>query len=313
MLAKLSASLPLGDGWAFEVKWDGIRAIAYIEPEGVRLESRNGNDITAAYPELEALADAVAPLRVVLDGEIVAFDEDGRPSFERLQRRMGVRGKAKVHRLSATTPVQFMIFDLLRLDGRPTGELPYEARRKLLETLELAGQSWRTPNVLEGETETLLEVTEKLGLEGVVAKRKTSLYEPGKRTGAWLKVKNHRRQQFVVGGWIQRENAQFPTVGALVLGYFEPAEGAPRLRFAGRVGTGLTVRQAGELGQRLKQLETEMNPFENSDINAPGSRFVKPKVVVDVEFTEWTNEGVLRHPSLKGFRPDIPPEEVSRQ
>ncbi|HLJ03636.1 MAG TPA: DNA polymerase ligase N-terminal domain-containing protein, partial [Solirubrobacteraceae bacterium] len=206
MLAK-AGSLPADEsGWSFEVKWDGVRAIAYVQPGRLRLESRNGNDITEAYPELRALVADLGMREVVLDGEIIAFDENGRPSFERLQKRMHVTSPSAVRRLMSSTPVVYAAFDLLYLDGHPLLEAGYRERRAALEALGApkAG-TWRVPASYPGNGTRLLEATREQGLEGVLAKRQDSRYESGRRTGAWLKIKHTRRQELVVGGWLPGE------------------------------------------------------------------------------------------------------------
>ena len=244
MMARPSDRVPTDeDRWSFEIKWDGVRAIAYVQPGRLRLESRNLNDITDAYPEVRGLVRDVGMHDVVLDGEIVAFDEDGRPSFERLQRRMHVRTPSAIRRLTSSTPVVYAIFDLLYLDGHSLMEMPYVERRARLEELELAGAAWRVPAAHSGDGNRLLEATAAQGLEGIVAKRQDSRYESGRRTGAWLKIKNTVRQELVIGGWLPGEGRRTERIGALLMGYYE--DGA--FRYAGRVGTGFTEKVLDEL------------------------------------------------------------------
>ncbi len=312
MLAKLTPSLPPNDGWGFEIKWDGIRCVAYIESGHLRLESRNRREITAGYPELEALPASLGGLDAVLDAEIVAFGPDGRPSFERLQRRLGLTGAPVVRRRAQDIPAVLVLFDVLYLDGHSTLQMPYTARRALLERLELRGEAWQTPAWHE-DGEALFAATRVNGLEGVMAKRLASPYEPGKRSGAWLKVKHHLQQPFVVCGWNQRENATGEAIGAVILGYYtEPAPGAGReLRYAGRVGTGWTEASAADLLRSLSRHRRDSSPF-TSGPRIEATQFVEPIVVVDVEFFEWTEDGVLRHPSYKGIRTDLSPEHATR-
>src|SRR5437763_15657009 len=190
MLARSSTSIPKPEAdFSFEVKSDGVRAIAYVKPGRLRLESRNLREITDAYPEVRGLLRDLGMREAVFDGELVAFDDSGRPSFERLQRRMNVTSSSAVRRLSTSTPVVYAIFDLLYLDGRVVMDAPYEERREQLEQLELAGPAWRVPAARVGEGTGLLEATRAQGLEGVVAKRLGCRYEPGRRTGTWVKVK----------------------------------------------------------------------------------------------------------------------------
>ena len=205
MLARTGKLPPDQERWSFEVKWDGVRAIAYAQPGRLRLGSRNLNEITAAYPEVREILDDLGMHEAVLDGEIVAFDERGKPSFERLQRRMHVTSPTAVKRLAASVPVVYAIFDLLYLDGRSLMELPYSERRARLEELQLGGPAWRVPAAHAGEGERLLTATQEQGLEGIVAKRLDSRYESGRRSGAWLKVKHTLTQELVIGGWLPGE------------------------------------------------------------------------------------------------------------
>ena len=222
MLAR-AGRLPADDaGWAFEIKWDGVRAITYWQPGELRIESRNLNDVSARYPELRALGPQLGSREAVLDGEIVSFDEDGRPSFERLQRRMHVASPSAIRRLALQEPVSYVIFDLLYLDGHATIELPYRERRALLEELELRGPAWQTPAYHAGEGRELLAAAAEQRLEGVVAKRLDSPYRPGRRTDEWLKVKNVNRQELVIGGWLPGKGARAGRLGALLVGYYEP-------------------------------------------------------------------------------------------
>jgi bifunctional non-homologous end joining protein LigD len=300
MLAR-PGRLPLDEReWSFEVKWDGVRAIAYAQPGRLRLESRNLNEVTDAYPEVRGLLLSLGMRDVVLDGEIVAFDEAGKPSFERLQRRMHVTSPSSVRRLAASTPVVYAIFDLLYLDGHSLMGLPYTERRERLEALELSGPAWRVPAAHPGEGTPLLEATEAQGLEGVVAKRLDSRYEPGRRGGAWIKVKNVLKQELVVGGWLPGEGRRSERIGALLMGYYENG----RFRYAGRVGTGFTEKTLDDLARRLKPLRRESSPFDAAPKLPRNAVFVEPRLVAEIEFREWTAERVMRAPSFKGLRDD---------
>ena len=304
MMARLAKRLPEDEtGWAFEIKWDGVRAIAYATPGELRLQSRNLKDITARYPELRRLSRVLGARSAVLDGEIVAF-EDGRPSFERLQRRMHVIDEAQVRRLSKSDPVSFQIFDLLHLEGRSLLEEPYEERRRLLEGLELEGEAWQTPGNHRGDGSALLARTAELGLEGIVAKRLTSAYRPGSRSGDWLKLKNALRQEFVIGGWLPQKG-RATELGALLVGHHADGE----LRFAGKVGTGFSREESRSLVERLSSLAREGSPFAGRQPQK-GARFVEPSLVAEVEYGSMTREGMLRHPSYKGLRSDREPEQV---
>ena len=305
MLAK-PGDLPAADErHGFEIKWDGIRAIAYYEPGRFRLESRNLNDITAQYPELRRLGRQLGSRDTVLDGEIVAFDEVGRPSFERLQQRMHLTRDADIRRRAEAFPVTYVLFDVLYLEGHSTMSRTYEERRELLESMGLDGPAWRTPRYHRGQGAALLEASAEQGLEGVVAKRLDSRYAPGRRSSSWIKVKNKRRTNLVIGGWLPEKDRP-GRLGALLVGHHD-AEG--RFRFAGRVGTGWAAQERTRLERLLKDLARERSPFEGR--RPPrGARHVAPRLVAEIEFTEWTNEQMLRHPSYKGLVDDVQPDAV---
>jgi bifunctional non-homologous end joining protein LigD len=296
--------------WSFEVKWDGIRAIAYAQPGRLRLESRNLREITDGYPELRGLIGQLGMREAVLDGEIVAFDDTGRPSFERLQSRMNVSSPSAVRRLAASTPVVYAVFDLLHLEGRSLMALPYAARREALESLGLGGPAWRVPAAHPGAGTALLEATSSQGLEGVVAKRLDSRYEPGRRTTAWLKIKHTMRQELVICGWLPGEGRRTDRIGALLMGLHEPGG---ELRYAGRVGTGFTDRTLAELARRLAPLRREQSPFDLAPKLPRNAVFVEPRLVAEIELREWTSDGVMRAPSFKGLREDKMAAEVVRE
>jgi bifunctional non-homologous end joining protein LigD len=299
MLATSAKALPRGDQWSFEVKWDGIRALAYSQPGRLHLESRNLNDVTAAYPELRALNRALSHHEAVLDGEIVAFDERGRPSFGRLQQRMHVRSDAQARRLARDVPVAYLVFDLLWLDGHDLTGLPLHERRTKLETLDLQGPAWRiSPAHADGAA--LLAAAEHGGLEGVVAKRLDCPYQPGRRAASWVKVKVLRREQLVIGGWLPGEGRRRERIGALLVGVRE----AGGLRFAGRVGTGFGEAELDRLARLLVPEQRPTSPFTAGTGIPREAVFVEPRHCCEVEFAEWTREGLLRHPSYKGLVED---------
>jgi bifunctional non-homologous end joining protein LigD len=311
MLARLS-TLPRDDGrWAVEVKWDGIRAIAYCKPGRVELQTRNLNDVTVQYPEVRRISRALGAHEAVLDGELVAFDEDGRPSFERLQQRIHNTDPNVVRRRMKSHPVVYVVFDLLHLDGKDLTCEPYSRRRELLEGLQLSGESWQTPGYAVGHAEELLAASKEQGLEGVMLKRVDSVYVPGKRTGAWLKVKNTSRQELVIGGWTPGEGRRSKHLGALLVGYFEQGGGKePVLRYAGKVGTGFKAQDLAALVARLAPLERKTSPFGAGPKPPKGAHFVEPRLVAEIEFREMTKEGMVRHPAYKGLREDKPAVEV---
>jgi bifunctional non-homologous end joining protein LigD len=311
MLARLS-QLPRDDGgWAVEVKWDGVRAIAYCKPGRVELQTRNLNDVSLQYPEVRRIHRALGSHDAVLDGEVVAFDEDGKPSFERLQQRIHNVDEGIVRRRMKTHPVVYVVFDLLYLDGTDlTGE-PYSRRRELLEGLDLNGESWQTPGHSLGHAKELLAASKEQGLEGVMLKRVDSTYAPGKRNGTWLKVKNVSRQEFVIGGWTPGEGRRKSQVGALLVGYFEGDGGKPVLRYGGKVGTGFTEEELAALTARLAPLEQKQSPFGAGPKPPKGAHFVEPCLVAEVEFRQLTKEGMVRHGAYKGLREDKPAGEIS--
>jgi bifunctional non-homologous end joining protein LigD len=300
------------DGWAYEMKWDGVRAIAYIDDGGLRLQSRTGRDVTHTYPELGGLAAAVALPPAVLDGEIVAFGGAQWPSFEALQPRMNISSPAQAQQLAAQIPVSYLVFDLLCLDGQLLLELPYARRRALLEDLNLNGPRWQTPPSFTDVTGAdLLAMSQQQGLEGLLAKRLESRYEPGRRAASWRKIKNVRRQEAVVGGWKPGQGGRAGQIGSLLIGVYGP-EG---LAYAGHVGTGLTGQTLRMLGEKLAPLRRDTPPFQTQipPEHARGAIWVQPRLVVEVAFTEWTNAGRMRAPAYKGLRTDKDPAEVIRE
>ena len=258
----------------------------------------------------------------MLDGEVVALDEDGRPSFQRIQRRMGLTSAAAVGSRLAQTPVDYMVFDLLHLDGHSTRELPYTERRELLEGLGLEGPRWHLPRWHRGGGRDLFEVARRQGLEGVVAKRLDSPYRPGKRSGEWIKARVWKRQEFVIGGQIPGEGSRAERVGSLLVGYHDRRASelkrgeAQSLVFAGAVGSGLKQAEIALLTEELARRRRPDSPF---DLGAPrGPRaghavWCEPELVCEVAWTQWTREGTLRQPAFKGMRDDKDPRDVVRE
>jgi bifunctional non-homologous end joining protein LigD len=293
MLAKVG-QVPNGDGCAFEIKWDGIRALGYARHGKWKMLSRRQEDVTARYPELAGIAEALADHDAILDGEVVALDAEGRPRFQLIQSRMG-------------------------LDGERVRDLPYLQRRELLEGLGLHGPRWRTPAYRLDGGPDLLEAARRQGLEGIVAKRTDSPYRPGKRTGEWIKTRVWRRQEFVIGGYIPGEGRRAKRVGSLLVGYYEKRRSELRkkqsqtLHFAGGVGSGLKESDLDFLTRELRKRERPESPFEVGAPAGPKARLAvwcKPELVCEVSWTEWTNQGTLRQPAFKGMRDDKDPREV---
>ncbi|WP_231928712.1 non-homologous end-joining DNA ligase [Micromonospora echinaurantiaca] len=302
-----SGALPGGPGWGYEFKWDGVRAIGYVA-DGVRLLSRNDRDVTPAYPELGELARLLSGRRAVLDGEIVALDGKGRPSFAALQRRMHVRAPSAA--LVGGTPVRMYLFDLLHLDGRDLTSLPYTERRAALQELDLSGQSVDTPPYWTGDAgRDLATAAADLGLEGVVAKQLDSPYQPGRRSPAWVKVPLNDTVEVIVGGYQPGAGRRAGTVGSLLLGMYDQDD---KLTFIGHVGTGFTQAALRDLQQRLDPLRRPDPPFDSPvpREHARHAVWVDPVLVGDVTFRSWTPDNRLRHPSWKGLRSDREPTEV---
>jgi bifunctional non-homologous end joining protein LigD len=309
MYATLVKEPPRDDGWAWELKWDGVRALGYVDGGRIRLVSRNGNDVTRRYPELRALGATLGARDAILDGEIVTFDANGRPDFQLLQRRMHVESDSAIRRLQQELPVVYVLFDVLWLDGHSLIDRPYTERRDALVSLGLTGASWQTPPHELGDGATTIEVSKQFGLEGVLAKRAASPYRPGKRTREWLKLKHQLRQEFVVGGFSHGEGRRGGGIGALLIGYYED-DGT--LRYAGKVGTGFTDAELERLARLLEPHRRDTNPF-GAGRPPRDAVWVEPNVVVEVAFSEWTGGGAARHPSYFGTRDDKDAREVHRE
>ncbi|TXN29010.1 ATP-dependent DNA ligase [Lacisediminihabitans profunda] len=311
MLATLGSVRDVSDDddWAFEMKWDGIRAIASVENGSVRLTSRNGKDLTASYPELGQLGSVVSAATATIDGEIVALDSRGRPDFGLLQTRMNLTKASDVERSARSTPVHFMAFDLLAVDGRSLLAAPYDERRACLEAVLVPGASSgiQVPPSLTGSVDSAVAVSRELGLEGVVAKRRTEPYRPGVRSRSWIKIKHHMTQEVVIGGWRPGNGRRASSIGSLLVGVPE----GETLRYVGRVGTGFTDRQLDDIARILQPLAREAPSLEGvPSADGADAHWVSPTLVGEVEFAEWTSSGRLRQPSWRGWRPDKSPAEV---
>lgn len=315
MKGKSETTVPRGDDWVYELKWDGMRVLVFVmrRDDGdhrVRLQSSNGRDVTASFPELQAMADLADDYDgLVLDGEVVAF-ADGKPDFTTLQKnRIHVSDRNEAERRSVTTPVLFVAFDLLHLDGHDTFALPLENRRSLLEHLDDDAPCWTICEQHEGDVDALLDVVSEKGLEGIVAKRLGSAYRPGRRSPDWVKVKPRPRQEFVVGGWLEGRGSSVGGLGSLLVGYYDLGA----LHYAGRAGSGLTVATRLEWQSRLTPSPTcpfaQTPPLPRDKV----AHWCNPDHVVEIAFGEWTTGNVLRHPVVLGYRSDKRPTEVRRE
>jgi bifunctional non-homologous end joining protein LigD len=298
--------------WGLEMKWDGVRAIVYAEDGQLAAFSRNDRDVTVSYPEVAAVGPALGGIDAVLDGELVAFDPaTGRPSFGTLQNRMHVAERATAARLAARIPVTYVVFDVLRLQGQSTLKLAYRDRRALLEQLELGGEHLQTTPVFPGAETPAADVwraSTEQGMEGVIAKRLDSPYEPGRRSPYWRKVKHFLDQEIVVGGWRPGAGRRDGRIGSLLMGVPDGAT----LRYVGSVGTGFTEAQLDALGRLFAPHARASSPFAARLPNAieADAHWLEPTFVGEVAFGEWTHDGVLRHPAWRGLRPDKSPSDV---
>ena len=308
MLATLGSpgSLSEDDEWVFEMKWDGIRAIVDIRDGEATLTSRNGNNLTAAYPELAVLGRSVDG-DAVLDGEIVAFDSTGRPDFGRLQQRMNLSKSADVEAARTKVGVSIVLFDALELNDESLVKRPYTERREALVAAVRESKLVRVPGAFEGDEQAAMRSSLELGLEGVVAKKADSTYLAGKRGSAWVKLKHHRTQEVVVVGWKPGSGRRAGTIGSLLLAIPDD-EG---LRFVGKVGTGFRDADLDAIGRRLASIERKTSPLDEVPaVDARDAHWVRPSLVGEVEFAEWTATGRLRQPSWRGWRVDKKPDDV---
>jgi bifunctional non-homologous end joining protein LigD len=301
--------LPASDeGWAYEIKWDGVRAITFIEGGRIRMRSRNDKELASSFPEFREIGLAMGARPCVLDGEIVVIGDGGIPDFGRLQHRLHLASANAIAKQSAASPANYVIFDLLHLDGRPLFSLPYDARRGQLEALGLSGSSYTTADSFrDAKGADILKATKDAGLEGVIAKQRNSPYVQGKRSDSWIKVKNVRTQEVVIGGWTEGAGNRRGSMGALLLG-IPSTDG---LRFVGKVGTGFSDAARQSLMELLRPDARKRSPFAPAtDVKEPSAHFVRPRHVGEVGFSEWTAAGHLRHPTWRGVRDDKAPTDV---
>jgi bifunctional non-homologous end joining protein LigD len=311
------------EGWAFEMKWDGVRTIAYVAGGRVRLLSRKGRDDTAAYFDVVADLAGVPAQTAVLDGEVVVTDEQGRPNFGLLQHRINLTRPGDIERAARAWPAQLFLFDILHLNGQSLIKKPYAERREILEELVQPGKGSRggvqsrgdtpraprvhVPPIFDGNLAAASETSRQLRLEGVVAKRLDSIYQPGRRARTWLKMKQHPTQEVVIGGWRPGQGRREGGVGALLMGIPTP-EG---LRYVGRVGSGFNDRMLDEIEALLEPLARTTSPLiDVPREDARDAHWVEPSLVGEVSYGELTEPGRMRHPVWKGLRPDKSPDEV---
>jgi len=307
MLASLAERAFSDPAWLFEIKYDGVRVLAARDGERVELYGRAGQVFTARYPEVVTALRALPLQRFVLDGEVVALDEQGRPSFQRLQNRMHLTRPADVERARSTVPVSAIFFDALALDGRDLRETPLAERKTCLALAVPARGVIHYGAHVEGRGEAFYEAAAEQRLEGIIAKRADSRYVGG-RTRDWLKIKCHLRQEFVIGGWTDPQGTR-GWFGALHLGVHE----GDRLVYVAKVGTGFDEALLRRLWDVLQPLGRTTSPFAAGTPTGRGHHWVEPTLVADVRFTEWTEEGGIRHPTFLGLRDDKPPREVRRE
>ncbi|WP_434995509.1 ATP-dependent DNA ligase [Arthrobacter sp. Ld5] len=311
MLATLGSESAIPDpaDWAYEMKWDGVRCLAVVRDGRVRLVSRNGVDTTATYPELGDLAEHLNADSAVLDGEIVALNARGRPDFGLLQTRMKLTHRAEIEAGQDATPVRLMLFDLLELDGNDLTGLEYRQRRELLgKAVDDAEDGHvQVPAALDATLREAVEASRQLALEGIMAKRLTSDYQPGARSASWVKIKHLRTQEVVVVGWRPGRGGRAAKVGSLLVAVPDGVD----LRYVGRVGSGLSERDLAEVGARLKKLARKTAPLGDvPDADASDAHWVRPALVGEVQYSEHTGSGRLRHPVWRGWRPDKSPSDV---
>lgn len=308
MLATAGPLPATDEGWAYEIKWDGVRAVTYVEGGRVRMMSRNDKDLTPSFPEFREVGEFLGARPCVLDGEIVVLGEHGTPDFSRLQHRLHLASASAIAKQAVDSPASYVVFDLLHLNGRSLTSLSYDERRTQLENLHLAGPSFTTADSFQdAKGQDILEATREAGLEGVVAKLRSSPYVSGKRSEAWIKTKNIQTQEVVIGGWTEGTGNREGSIGALLVG-IPSSQG---LRYVGKVGTGFSSEDRETLLALLRPKARKTSPFRPaSDVTETAPHFVRPVYVGEVRFGEWTDAGRLRHPAWRGLRPDKDPKSV---
>ncbi len=291
--------------WVFELKWDGYRAIAVVEKDGVTLTSRTGKDLLHQFPEMKTVARMFRSIPVVVDGELCVLDGEGRPDFQALQSRDKPAPRGLAHR--KPSPVTFVVFDLLYADGRDLRERPLEERKRLLESIVVPDGGVLYSKHVEGKGVELFRLAERRGLEGIVGKVRTAPYR-STRSREWVKIKAKMRQELVIGGWTEPRGSR-KEFGALLVGYYD----GDVLQYAGHVGTGYDAKLLGSVMKKLQPLERKTSPFADTPKTNTRAHWVKPELVAEVTFAEWTREGILRQPVFLGLRIDKDPKSVVRE
>lgn len=303
MLAEPGDSSQLAaQGWAMEMKWDGIRAIAELFGGGARLWSRNGIDISVQFPAVLQEMGTLASRNAIVDGELVVFDSEGRPNFELVQlsrSQTASEAKLKAH---------YMAFDVMSVDDVPIVDLTYDERRRALEALSLDGAYVHVPPIVGDDIDLAVAKSSELGLEGVVAKRRASSYAAGRRSSDWIKIKHTRTQEAVVGGWLSGKGRRSHTIGSLLLGV--PSGGA-KLRYIGRVGTGLNEADLRQIALMVQESASASSPFTDVPLAVQAqANWIEPRLVCEIQLSGWTQSGLLRHPTWRGWRFDKQPWQV---
>ncbi len=313
MLASIGGQPFDSPSYIFEVKWDGVRALVFPGAKEMRIQDRYLRDVTERYPELRGLGRRVTASGTVLDGEIVALDEAGRPDLSRLRKRLAASDVKEASRLAETTPVTFQVFDILYYKGRSVMDYPLSRRKSLLSKAVRADECLAVPGYMEGEGVAFFEAARQHDLEGIIAKERESVYRPGRRSEAWLKLKVHQKEEFVIAGFTyggrswrkRRPRRKREPFDSLLLGLYDEQGG---LRFVGEVAGGFSEASAEETVRALDALVSEQCPFGEE----PGLRrlvfWCRPELVATVRFGEWTAQGMLQFPVFEGLRPDVPPE-----
>ncbi len=297
------------EGWLFELKWDGVRALASVAEGKVRLVGRSGRDETARYPELAVLGRALHGHSAVVDGEIVVMNDDGRPSFERLQSRINVGRDSDVRRAMRDNPATYVVFDVLRLDGRDLMQTSLRIRKKTLKDVLTPVDGVMYADHVERDGEAFFAAVSRQGIEGMIGKRADSVYQPGRRSPDWVKVKAWQTQSCVIAGWTGGRGRRTDQLGALILGVYDGDD----LVHCGQVGTGFNEATLRDLRRRLDALAVQESAIHPPPRPSEPATWVRPELVCEVRHAGWTKQGILRHPAYLGLREDVAPRDCVRE